>query len=149
MNRRDFARCALCTMGLPGMGVAVVRSMATAQETLVVDLADPDFQALHQIGGAVKVPVAGEKYPILVVRIDAQHIIAYSSSCTHWDCEVDLPDEDGRVECHCHGSEFDLQGRYVDGPADGDLRRVPVQIVQPTLIRDTSWGSVKRPDSDR
>ena len=114
-----------------------------------MDLADPDFQALSAVGGAVKVPVTGEKYPILVVRIDAQQIIAYSSSCTHWDCEVDLPDETGRVECHCHGSEFDLQGRYVDGPADGDLRRYPLQIVTSTVVSTATWGDIKSTDHDR
>ncbi|MBT6145613.1 MAG: Rieske (2Fe-2S) protein, partial [Gemmatimonadetes bacterium] len=89
-----------------------------------------------------------DEYPVLVVRIDEQTIIAYSSACTHWDCEVELPDADGRVECHCHGSEFDLQGRYVDGPAFGDLVRVPVQVIWPTAVSPSTWGEVKRTTLD-
>lgn len=140
-SRRDFARCALCVATVP----AVARAFAGTQPAgpLVVDLADPDYAPLRHVGGAVKVTVPDRKYPVLVVRIDEDQIIAYSSACTHWDCEVELPDERGRVECHCHGSEFDIEGRYVDGPAEGDLERIPVNVVQPTAVEARSWAQMK------
>lgn len=144
LNRRDFARCAICALGVPGVGVALAKAAASQQpDALAIDLSDPTFDALKEVGGALKIAREGEAYPVLVVRIDAQTIIAYSSACTHWDCEVELPDEEGRVECHCHGSEFDLQGRYVDGPAFGDLVRVPVQVIWPTAVSPNTWGEVK------
>lgn len=142
-SRRAFARRALCTVGAGAVGLTWIESIA-AQTELRVDLTDPAYEPLTRIGGAVKVPVAGQKRPAMIVRVDEDTIIAYSSSCTHWGCEVELPDADGRVECHCHGAEFDLSGRYVDGPAQGDLERLPLQMITSTPVGDRTWGQVKQ-----
>lgn len=49
---------------------------------------------------------------------------ALSLLCTHLGCLVTVHEE--RIACPCHGSEFDLQGNVLKGPADRPLRRFTV-----------------------
>lgn len=62
-----------------------------------------------------------------------------SSHCTHLGCIINKV-ENGRLICPCHGSEFDLDGNAVKGPAYKPLPSYPFKedqntrqiIVQPT-----------------
>jgi nitrite reductase/ring-hydroxylating ferredoxin subunit len=45
---------------------------------------------------------------------------ALSSICTHRSCVL-TPEDDQSFYCHCHGSEFDPNGKVTDGPATRDL----------------------------
>ncbi len=40
--------------------------------------------------------------------------------CTHQACEVEVQGD--HYACPCHGSEFDVQGRVLQGPADAPLQ---------------------------
>lgn len=40
--------------------------------------------------------------------------------CTHQACEVEIQGE--RYACPCHGSEFDVQGQVLKGPAEKSLQ---------------------------
>nr|WP_277602474.1 ubiquinol-cytochrome c reductase iron-sulfur subunit [Parahaliea mediterranea] len=49
--------------------------------------------------------------------------------CTHQACEPRSGiGPGGGWRCLCHGSEFDLAGRVVRGPATEDLKRLPFSI---------------------
>ncbi|MCG6186627.1 QcrA and Rieske domain-containing protein [Maribellus maritimus] len=50
-----------------------------------------------------------------------------SSHCTHLGCRIDKQ-ENGRLVCPCHGSEYDLNGSVLKGPAYKNLRIVPSEI---------------------
>ena len=39
---------------------------------------------------------------------------------------------------------FDRQGRYIQGPAEADLRPVPLTVSPQTVVRDQTWGQVKK-----
>jgi nitrite reductase/ring-hydroxylating ferredoxin subunit len=61
---------------------------------------------------------------------------AVEDRCTHAGCpfseEASL--EDGRIVCHCHGSEFDLRtGEVQRGPAEDPVRTFPVRVAGDTL----------------
>lgn len=110
-----------------------------------MDLTNPDFAALRQPGGAVKVALPGQADPIIVTRIDDATYVAFSSACTHQGCEVLLPDSDGVIRCPCHGSSFDMRGKVIGGPAPTDLPSFPVEVKQrPTAVKGASWGQIKR-----
>ncbi len=61
-----------------------------------------------------------------------------SSHCTHLGCIINKA-ENGKLVCPCHGSEFDLKGDAVKGPAYKPLKSFPFKksaddrhiIVQP------------------
>ncbi|MDB4991456.1 MAG: Chitinase [Myxococcaceae bacterium] len=55
---------------------------------------------------------------------DAAGIYAMTLVCTHEGCDIAL---EGSVSaagiiCHCHGSQFDLNGTVLVGPANEDLQ---------------------------
>ncbi|MEN8115938.1 MAG: Rieske 2Fe-2S domain-containing protein [Bacteroidota bacterium] len=51
----------------------------------------------------------------------------FSAHCTHLGCKIDKM-ENGRLVCPCHGSEYDLNGKVLQGPAYKNLEIVPSRI---------------------
>ena len=54
--------------------------------------------------------------PILVVRDGPRAFRALSMPCTHEGCPLNPPAR-GTISCPCHGSQFDLSGKVLKGPA--------------------------------
>ena len=50
-----------------------------------------------------------------------------SSHCTHLGCKINKT-ENGRLVCPCHGSEYDLEGKVLKGPAYKNLQILPSKI---------------------
>lgn len=145
MKRRDFTRrlALLATGGTQVLLTLEARGDFDSPAEVSIDLADPRYAALLEPGGAVKVEVEGYTYPVIVVRLDAERLTAFSSCCTHWGCEVELPDEEGIIYCLCHASRFDTEGKLLDGVAFGDLLAVELEVQAPTAVQRQSWGQVK------
>lgn len=57
-----------------------------------------------------------------------------SSTCTHQGCTV-AAGTDGLIECPCHGSEFDLNGGVVRGPAKAPLPSVNISVQGDSIVR--------------
>lgn len=73
---------------------------------------------------------------------DPQGMWAVSLACTHLACDIGY---DGNVswdgiECPCHGSRFDRDGRVVRGPAVRALRNLFVSVEDGVVIVDTSMA---------
>jgi cytochrome b6-f complex iron-sulfur subunit len=79
------------------------------------------FPKLREAGGAVAVSVKGAA--LLVVRESESSVHAYDSTCTHQGCVVGYDAGKRRIVCPCHGSEFELDGTVVHGPARKPLPR--------------------------
>ena len=47
-----------------------------------------------------------------------------SSHCTHLGCVINKV-ENGKLVCPCHGSEFDMEGNALKGPAYKPLKSYP------------------------
>jgi cytochrome b6-f complex iron-sulfur subunit len=54
--------------------------------------------------------------------------VALSRLCTHAGCQNDLPEADGIQFCQCHGSQFDVFGTPVTGPAKLLLAAVRLEV---------------------
>jgi Rieske Fe-S protein len=146
MKRRDFGR-SLALLAAGGTQLVLALEAHGELDTptkITLDLSEPQYAVLLEVGGAVKVQVEGYSYPVIVVRLDEDNFAAYSSCCTHWGCEVELPDEEGVVYCFCHGSSFDRSGRLIDGAAIGDLPKVGLDVRSPTAVESDSWGQIKQ-----
>ncbi|MDX1284112.1 MAG: Rieske 2Fe-2S domain-containing protein [Draconibacterium sp.] len=50
-----------------------------------------------------------------------------SSHCTHLGCKINEV-KNGRLICPCHGSEYDLNGVPLKGPAFKPLEEIPAKI---------------------
>ena len=53
--------------------------------------------------------------------------VAFTAVCTHSGCLVGSY-ANGRITCPCHGSQFNLQGQVVNGPAPSALRNFPASF---------------------
>jgi cytochrome b6-f complex iron-sulfur subunit len=51
--------------------------------------------------------------------------------CTHLGCLYNWNDQEVKFICPCHGSQFQSDGEYIQGPAPRNLDRFVVQAVDP------------------
>ena len=55
-----------------------------------------------------------------IIVNSANKTTVFSSHCSHLGCKIDKT-ENGKLVCPCHGSEYDLQGQVIKGPAYKNL----------------------------
>ena len=58
-----------------------------------------------------------------------QGLLALYKVCVHLGCLYAWVDSNARFECPCHGSKYQLDGTYIEGPAPRDLDRFVVQLL--------------------
>ena len=83
------------------------------------------------LGPADAIPPNGKlvrpDIPAVIYRT-AQGFLAYSLICTHLGCTLE---EDGiGFSCPCHGSEFDSEGKVIQGPAQDDLPPLELEVTE-------------------
>ena len=130
LSRREFIR----NVGTTALAAAIVSPVIGFQANassgkpplpmtpIMLDITKPDNDSLTKVGGAKKIPNPHDKHkPIIVRRTSETTVAAFSSKCTHFGCEVGLP-ENNVVLCPCHGSKFDAAGKVTHGPAKKDLK---------------------------
>ena len=95
---------------------------------LVIDINRAPYRALKNIGGGVKLDIESAPKPVIVTRVSATEVAAFSSQCTHAGYEVLLP-EHGVLICESgHGGEFDLRGDVIEGPPKSNLQKYPALL---------------------
>jgi cytochrome b6-f complex iron-sulfur subunit len=67
-------------------------------------------------------------------------LVALYKVCVHLGCLYAWVDSNQRFECPCHGSKYQLDGSYIEGPAPRDLDRFVVEL------HDESGQVAKGPD---
>jgi len=75
-------------------------------------------------GGLVVTGPTGQ--PIVITQPSAGTVAAVSALCTHQGCKVLLQKK--QLNCPCHGSQFDLTGKVLVGPANTPLPPVAVKV---------------------
>ena len=60
--------------------------------------------------------------PILLIRVDEDTVAANTIVCTHQQCNVGYNERNERLDCPCHGSRYNLNGRVIRGPAPRALK---------------------------
>ncbi len=58
-----------------------------------------------------------------------QGLVALYKVCVHLGCLYAWVDSTDRFECPCHGSKYQEDGTYIEGPAPRDLDRFVVQLI--------------------
>jgi cytochrome b6-f complex iron-sulfur subunit len=114
LNRREFLQSAGLTAGTIAL-LPVSRAMA---KKLAIPLNKAD--KLKTVDGSAVLMVKDNL--ILFVRDSVTSIKALSPVCTHQKCTVAYNPNQKRIECACHGSSFDLNGKVLKGPATTPLR---------------------------
>ncbi len=126
-SRREFvglAARALSGGALAGTAVPLLGSCASS-----LHAGPAGYSALADVSGltadvqSLVIAAPGpDGAPILVVRRSSDRFTALSMRCTHEGCPVSPP-AGGIITCPCHGSQFDLEGKVLRGPAKFPLAR--------------------------
>lgn len=72
------------------------------------------------------------KYPVCVYRFSDIEYSALLMRCTHQGAELQVFGD--RLECPAHGSQFSNKGQVKNGPADTNLRTLPVTIQNDQIL---------------
>ena len=109
------ALCALPVLGMVLQYVTPVEDRASARESVLVGQSG-DFAE-----GSVKI-VRFNRDPVLLIHTPTGQFKALSARCTHLGCVVQYqPTPEPHFGCNCHGSQFDMNGINISGPAPRPL----------------------------
>ena len=127
-TRREFlcgtARV-LAAGAVAGAAAPLLEACSGAGERKKPRLFEATFSVatLIEDGQTLVMPTGGmDGSPILIVRISPRRFTVLSMICTHEGCPVNRP-VNGRINCPCHGSQYDLDGNVLRGPAQLSLER--------------------------
>jgi menaquinol-cytochrome c reductase iron-sulfur subunit len=146
-RRSFFARVIVAAAGLIGISLAVPLSGYVASPALkrrerrwldaglVGDLPvdEPTQRDLIMTVTDGYMEVAAVK-GIWALRRGVTDVTVYSPICTHLGCGFRWDGGEKKFKCPCHGSEYDLDGKVVGGPAPRPLDRLPVKIENGRLV---------------
>jgi len=132
VTRREFLNIAwLASLGFLMLdlgGVTYLFSMPRFKEG--------EFGGLFTIGKVSELPEKGSapvNYPKVKLWLSNtdQGVMALYKVCTHLGCLYNWNSQEGKFICPCHGSQFQANGTYIQGPAPRSLDRFVVQAVDP------------------
>ena len=98
--------------------------LALAQKKMALGL--DKFEKLKSPGGSALLKIQGREY--LFIRDSEDSVRVLDPTCTHQKCTVAYNREKQRIVCPCHSSNYDLDGKVLNGPAEK-----PLQVYEATL----------------
>jgi cytochrome b6-f complex iron-sulfur subunit len=122
-NRRKFL--AKSIIGL--LGLVLISVVYTFRKYFLPAAEPGQVSNKIRVGMLSEIPEDGvkifrvEKKAFAVIRTGQGQIRAYSAVCTHQGCIVGYQSNRKLFHCNCHGSEFDLNGKNIAGPAPKPL----------------------------
>ena len=128
--------------GTPAAAAAVGPITLTTSPALVSDGTNPldvgpltDFAATDKTPRqlSVSLPTQKKSLTMFVVQ-NGPDYVALSDVCTHQGCEVSWNQTATQFQCPCHGSQYDMQGKNVAGPAPRPLTTYKTQVVNGRLM---------------
>jgi cytochrome b6-f complex iron-sulfur subunit len=132
INRREFLNFAwLASLGfllVDMAGVTYLFSMPRFKEG--------EFGGIFKVGTVEDLPEAGSA-PVNIPKVKLwlsntnDGVMALYKVCTHLGCLYNWRDSENKFVCPCHGSQFQANGTYIQGPAPRSLDRFVVQAIDP------------------
>jgi cytochrome b6-f complex iron-sulfur subunit len=110
---------ALCG-GCTDDGVTIVELPAVSNKTIAISL--DEFPMLNSVGGSIVGQASGYSNPIVIARVRDDMFAALDAICTHDRCTVAYNALNLTLDCPCHGSTYEVDGKVINGPA---LRALP------------------------
>ena len=137
MSRRSFiaaAGLAACGMATGGAGMVLVdflKPRVLFEPPTAFSAGPPDAIAVGSV-------VSNVEHRAYVIRL-AEGFRAFSAVCTHLGCITRFQPDRNIIACPCHGSQFNLAGDVVAGPAPRPLRWLQMSLSEKgELIVDTA-----------
>jgi cytochrome b6-f complex iron-sulfur subunit len=107
-----------------------------------------EFGGKVNVGKVSELPAPGSppvNYPKVKLWLSNSEtgVMALYKVCTHLGCLYNWRDLESKFVCPCHGSQFELDGDFIQGPAPRSLDRFVVQFIDPAsneVIAESSDG---------
>ena len=126
IDRRKFMKYLGILVGL------VTTSPVRLARAKSVALPLEKVKQLQSSGGSVILKVKDKE--VLFIRDTDTTVRALDPACTHKGCKVAFKKEENRIECPCHQSAFDLEGKLLRGPASRDLKNYGARLEENQVI---------------
>jgi len=85
----------------------------------------------------------------VVKDADGSYWIALYQRCVHLGCTVPFRDECVSFKCPCHGSHYNVDGEWLDGPAPKSLDRFLIAFTGEDVTVNTGTINTKVPHPDQ
>ncbi len=132
INRREFLNLAwLASLGFLTLNIAGVTYLFAMPR-----FKEGEFGGVVNVGAVSELPEAGSAPVNLPVaktwlsNTDAG-VVALYKVCTHLGCLYNWNNQESKFICPCHGSQFEIDGNYIKGPAPRSLDRFVVRAIDP------------------
>mgnify|MGYP001552139884 FL=1 len=111
MERRSFLKTGLAALAV--LTVIPAELLKAAAKKIALPLSKlPD---LKKVGGYMTLKIKGKN--ILFVRRKAEQVDGFCARCSHADAMLEYKKDKDQLYCPEHGSEFDMDGNPLKGPA--------------------------------
>lgn len=132
INRREFLNLAW----LASLGFLTVNLGGATYLFAMPRFKEGEFGGVFTVGRVSDLPAPGsapQNFPKVKLWIanTEQGVMAIYKVCTHLGCLYNWADQENKFLCPCHGSQFELDGDYIRGPAPRSLDRFVVRILSP------------------
>jgi Rieske Fe-S protein len=89
-------------------------------------LGPADEESLNAVGPDEGKIIALDHHKVAAYRDAHGHVTLLSPVCTHLRCIVRWNSAEKTWDCPCHGSRYKASGEVIAGPAEEDLKKIPV-----------------------
>lgn len=134
MSRREFLNYAW----LATLGILTVEFSAVTLMFAMPRLGPGEFGGPVPIGSVDTLPMDTEGSPAPYNRSKfwwvntAEGTLAIYKVCTHLGCIYDWKPAENKYICPCHGSQFQRDGTFIQGPAPRNLDRFVIRAIDGT-----------------
>jgi cytochrome b6-f complex iron-sulfur subunit len=137
VSRRDFFNeVAVGALGIAAAGATIVTIKYLSPNVLF----EPPtrFRAGHPDDYPVNSVTYFQDQKVYIVRTREGGFFAETAVCTHLGCITKWNPEADQIQCPCHGSKFQRDGKVVQGPAPKPLPHFALRLMPDgTLLVDT------------
>jgi cytochrome b6-f complex iron-sulfur subunit len=116
-----------------------------AAKSYIMHLKNGPGTTLLMSGSQLDDALAAENW---VTDADGTFWLALYQVCVHLGCKVPFRNDCNSFKCPCHGSHYNIDGEYLDGPAPRSLDRFAMSFVSGNVAVDTGKLNqrIERPD---
>jgi cytochrome b6-f complex iron-sulfur subunit len=135
MERRKFIKaCCFTAVGLPVLATSLqscesIRYASITRNSEQIIIAKSEFWEVKngkkKNRSFVLLKDDNLDFPICIYKIEDDKFIASLLECTHRSCELNIGG--GIYSCPCHGSEFSMTGKVLEGPAEQELKTFEIK----------------------
>ena len=132
INRREFLNFAwLASLGFLTVNVAGMTFLFAMPR-----FKEGEFGGIYTVGSVSELPATGSA-PLNIPKVKLwlsnteNGVMALYKVCTHLGCLYNWNNQEGKFICPCHGSQFQANGTYIQGPAPRSLDRFAIQAIDP------------------